>query len=143
MQMLRADKFIACLVIIINIGELLLLTTAYTLISAAAAVCGINFHLWEQELFTRPKYRIHDNIKINLKEMMGIGTLYGKEQYPLAGCCEDADEPPRGREFLDQLTNRIPLYFGTETRTHYQFAEVMWVQKLLSLLLKNTRGFGQ
>ena len=53
MQMLQADKFIACLVIIIIIiRELLLLTTAYNLISAAAAVCGINFHL------------------------MGIGTVY-------------------------------------------------------------------
>ena len=121
MQMLQADKFIACLVIIIIIiiRQFLLLTTAYNFIYAAAAVCGINFHLWEQELFTRPKHRIHDNIKINLKEMMGTGTLSVIEQYPLAGCCEDADEPPRGREFLDQLTNRIPLYLGTETRrTH-------------------------
>ena len=101
MQMLQADKFFACLVIIIIIGELLLLTTAYNLISAAAAVCGINFHLREQELCTRPKHRIHDNIKINLKEMMGTGTLSVIEQYPLAGCCEDADELPRGREFLD------------------------------------------
>ena len=102
MQMLQADKFITCLVIIIIIiGELLLLTTAYNLISAAAAVCGINFHLWEQELFTRPKHRSHDNIKINLKELTGTGTLCGKEQFPLAGCCEDADEPSRGREFLD------------------------------------------
>ena len=143
MQILQADKFSACPVIIIIIRELLLLTTAYTLISKAAAMCGINLNLWEQEMFARPKHRIHDNIKINLKEKTGTGTLYGIEQYPSAGCCEDADEPPRGREFLDQLTNRIPLYFGTETRTHYQFAEVMWVQKLLSLLLKNTRGFGQ
>ena len=143
MQMLQADKFIACLVIIIIIRELLLLTTAYNLISAAAAVCGINFHLWEQELFTRPKLKIHDNIKVNLTEMMGRGTLSGIEQYPLAVCCEEADEPPRGKEFLDQLTNRIPLYFRTETRTHYEFAEVMWVQKLLSLLMKNTRGFRQ
>jgi hypothetical protein len=47
MQMLQADKFFACLVIIIIIRELLLLTTAYNLISPAAAVCGINFHLWE------------------------------------------------------------------------------------------------
>ena len=102
MQMLQADKFITCLVIIIIIiEELLLLTTAYNLISAAATVCGINFHLWEWELFTRPKHRIHDNIKINLKEMTGTGTLSGIEQYPLAGCWEDADEPPRGREFLD------------------------------------------
>ena len=46
MQMLQADTFIACLVInIIIIGELLLLTKAYNLITAAAAVCGINFHL--------------------------------------------------------------------------------------------------
>ena len=121
-----------------------LLKTAYTLISAGAAVRGINFHLWEQELFTRQKLRIYDNIKINLKEMKGTGTLSGIEQYPLAGCCEDTDEPPRGREFLDQQTNMIPLYFGTETRrTHYEFAKVMWVQKQLSLLMKNTRGFGQ
>ena len=68
MQMLQADKFIACLVIIIIIRQLLLLTTAYNLISAAAAVCGINFHLWEKELFTRPKHRIHDNIKLILKK---------------------------------------------------------------------------
>jgi hypothetical protein len=33
--------------------------------------------------------------------MMGTGTFSGIEQYPLAGCCEDADEPSRGREFLD------------------------------------------
>ena len=59
--------------------------------------------------------------------MMGTGTFSGIEQYPLAGCCEDADEPPRGTEFFNQLTNRIPLYFGNEMRTHYEFAEVMWV----------------
>ena len=60
--------------------------------------------------------------------MKGTGTLSGIEQYPLARCCEDTDEPPRGREVLDKLTNRIPLYFGTEMRrTHYEFAEVMWV----------------
>ena len=47
MQMLQAHKFIACLVIIIIIRELLLLTTAYNLIPAAAAVCGINLHLWQ------------------------------------------------------------------------------------------------
>ena len=52
-------------------------------------------------MFTRPKHRIHDNIKTNLKEMTGTGTLSGIEQYPLAGCCEDADEPPRGRKFPD------------------------------------------
>ena len=142
MQMLQADKFIACLVIIIIIiRELLLSKTGYNLISAAAAVCGINLLLCEQQLFTRPKHKIHDNITINLKEMTGTGTVSGIEQYPLAGCCEDADEPPKGRVFLDQLTNKMPPYFGTETRsTHYEFAKVMWVQKLLSLLMKTPEG---
>ena len=68
MQMLQADKFIACLVIIIIIGELLLLTAAYNLISAAAAVCGINFHLWNRNCLQDPSIEFMIILKLILKK---------------------------------------------------------------------------